>query len=358
MSIEFEQNFEAQEQEKEPASCQELLDEYNHRCETEGKPVGEILNVELTNPGSKVTEITAPIDDGDGREVVAGELTVYNPAQLESGLVAARVEPRDNHDSEIVFFDSTIQPNKLIQIPDAPVLKLEDPFVTTIGNKKLIGGVETYEKPGGILEYRTVIYPYQTSIEELQEQGGTPIQPIIEGPVGMKGIRPVELPDGRVGVFTRPQGKHGGRGKIGYLETGSLELSENQLERAEIIDGLFRDDEWGGVNEAKAMADGRIKVLGHIARLVENSNGSEPKKEYYPVTFIFDPTTRTTSELKIIATPDCLPKIKSKIPELDGVMYPGGLKENPDNTATLWVGGGDSAAGTIHLPKDPFAEVR
>lgn len=86
------------------------------------------------------------------------------------------------------------------------------------------------------------------------------------GPAMMKDIRLIELQDGRIGVFTRPQGEKGGRGMIGFTIIDSLEeLNEQTFLEAEIFQDQFVPEEWGGANEAQLLKNGHIGVLGHIA---------------------------------------------------------------------------------------------
>jgi len=347
---------------QEPKSCQELLDEYELNCEKVGRPTGEIIDVELIGPDFGATRIAAPIDDGSGREIVAGELTAFNPAPLPGGLVAARIEPRDDESSSrTVFFVSTENPNILTEMPDAPIFNLQDPFSMKIGDKRLFGGVETFPRTdgSGFLGFRTLIYEYEKDIKELQGPDGKIVEPMIKGPDGMKGIRLVELPGGRIGIFTRPQGEKGGLGKIGYFEVNSLEeITDADFEQAEIIPELFQDNEWGGVNEASILDDGRISVLGHIARFDESTDDQDPVREYYPITFIFDPSDRTIADLHIIATPDCVSPVIPKKPGLRKVMYPGGVTQEDDGTATLWSGLSDATIAKIRLPENPFENAR
>ena len=63
----------------------------------------------------------------------------------------------------------------------------------------MVGGVEIFPHPtiAGSLAWRTRFY---------HGSGGEDLQPFAVGPDGMKDIRLVELADGRIGVFTRPQG--------------------------------------------------------------------------------------------------------------------------------------------------------
>ena len=60
----------------------------------------------------------------------------------------------------------------------------------------------------------------------------------------MKDIRLILLSDNRIGVFTRPQGKIGGRGRIGFMIVNSLkelglDISENKIEQ--ITEEVVRD---------------------------------------------------------------------------------------------------------------------
>lgn len=86
------------------------------------------------------------------------------------------------------------------------------------------------------------------------------------GPAMMKDIRLIELQDGRIGVFTRPQGEKGGRGMIGFTIIDSLEeLNEQTFLEAEIFQDQFVREEWGGANEAHLLKNGHVGVLGHMA---------------------------------------------------------------------------------------------
>ena len=95
----------------------------------------------------------------------------------------------------------------------------------------------------------------------------------------MKDLRLVELQDGSIGVFTRPQGEKGGRGKIGFTRVASLEeLSIDQINKAPLLEGQFVDEEWGGCNEIHLLPNGILGVLGHIACFDEQGD-----RHYYLV---------------------------------------------------------------------------
>ena len=165
----------------------------------------------------------------------------------------------------------------------------------------------------------------------------------------MKDIRLISLPNGKIGVFTRPQGGKYDGGKIGYMEIDSLNdlKKKDILNNAEIIENQFPEGEWGGANELHLLEDGRIGVIGHIA--YEDEKG----KHYYAMAFIYDPKTKSSSPIKIIATRKNFPNGKAKSPKHDDIIFPGGLIRNGDDTATLYAGLGDAETGKIPIA-DPF----
>ncbi|MBI2363202.1 MAG: DUF1861 family protein, partial [Elusimicrobia bacterium] len=79
-----------------------------------------------------------------------GDRDVYNPtAPFETefrgkkvSVLAARVEPRESEASEVVFFRESRGAWR--PLPGAPVLGLQDPFVTKVGGELVVGGVETF----------------------------------------------------------------------------------------------------------------------------------------------------------------------------------------------------------------------
>ena len=96
--------------------------------------------------------------------------------------------------------------------------------------------------------------------------------------------------------------------------------------------------------------NGNLGILGHIAYI---SDGSE--KNYYPITFQFNPVTEEVSGIKIIARREDLPEGASKNQALENVLFPGGLIRIGDGTAKLYVGAGDAESYEITI-KDPFLE--
>lgn len=165
----------------------------------------------------------------------------------------------------------------------------------------------------------------------------------------MKDIRLVELPDRKVGVFTRPQGKMGGRGKIGYTVIDELnQLNAEVVDRAPLIKDHFIDEEWGGVNEVTILSNGLIGTLGHIARYDDRGN-----RHYYPMVFIYQPETNQITDMQMIAVRDDFPAGPAKRPDVADVLFSGGLVRRQNGKAELYVGVSDAEAHKAIID-DPF----
>lgn len=253
-------------------------------------------------------------------------------------VLAGRVEARDSESSQVVFFRKS--GGRWRPLPGAPVLALQDPFTTFIDGELVMGGVETFPKDGG-LGYRTVFYR-GGSLGELKR--------FAQGPDGMKDIRLAKLPDGRLLVVTRPQGAVGGRGKIATTVVAGLsDLNPAAIERAVPYDDLFAEGEWGGANELHSLQNGRVGVLGHVARFDEQG-----KRHYYPMAFTIDPETGARSPMKLLLERARLPEGASKRPDLEDVLFSGGLLRGRDGRASIFVGAGDAEAYRVEIV-DPFA---
>ncbi len=305
-----------------PKSAKELVAEFEQEEKLEP---GELIKFEGFHD-KDVYNITAPF--------------VVN----EKVYIAGRVEPRDKeYDSKIHFF----QQNNEGWVADTtiPPLDLQDPLIAKYGKGFVLGGVKVIapDEAESDIQYRTE-FLLSADLEKFTK--------FAEGPLRMKDIRILPLSESNedeIAVFTRPQGEIGGRGKIGFTIVSGLEaLATTDFLKSKIIEGQFKDEEWGGVNELHLLDDGRIGVLGHIAYFDEDN-----KKHYYAMSFIFDPKTEEATPIRVIATRKNFPAAPAKRPELEDIIFPGGLVQNSDGTATLYVGLSDTSAGKITIP-NPF----
>nr|WP_325167509.1 DUF1861 family protein [Lederbergia citri] len=296
----------------------QLLDEYRKNRQ---QPY-EKMRIPFTGvPEKDVYNITAPFED-DGELVIAG-----------------RVERRDSENSEVMFFVN--RDGHWIQRENSPVFQLQDPFFTKIGDELIFGGVEIFPHPTlqGALSWRTVFYRGK-NIANLEK--------FFEGPDGMKDLRLVEMKDGSVGIFTRPQGEKGGRGKIGFTKVKTLaELSVEVINDAPLFN-QFLDEEWGGANEIYLLSNGHLGVLGHIARFDDDGN-----RHYYSMVFAFNPENGEYSDIQIISERADFLEGPTKRPDLVDVVFSGGLVRHSDGKAELYAGISDADAQKIIIP-DPF----
>ncbi len=298
-------------------ACTELLQEYDrHR---------QVLKSEklIFNGVTKqdVYNIAAPLLEG------------------EEWIIPARVEPRSSENSQVMFFRQ--HEDKWMLATDLPQFNLQDPFWTHIHDELVFGGVEIFPHPmiTDALSWRTKFYR-GANLSNLEY--------FASGPDGMKDIRLAELPDGSIAVFTRPQGEVGGRGTIGYTQIASLnELTPQTIMDATLLE-QFVPEEWGGANEVHLLADGALGVVGHIAHFDQSG-----ARHYYGMTFVFDPIQRQASPMQIIGTRSDFPSGASKRPDLQDVLFSGGLMRLKDGTAWLYAGLSDAEAGRILIP-DPF----
>lgn len=302
-------------------TCQELLELYQR---SKKGIKGEKLEFKGVD-GRDVYNITAPFED-EGELVIAG-----------------RVEGRNTEYSDVIFFvnnENAWEPRK-----NTRSFKLQDPFYTKINGDLIFGGVEVWAKENkpDSLSWRTAFYKGK-NINQLEL--------FAKGPVGMKDIRLIELQDGRISVFTRPQGDIGGRGQIGFTTINSIEdLNTDMISNAELINKRFIEEEWGGSNELHRLKNGFIGVLGHIACFDSGIN-----KHYYSVVFSFNPDTREISPMKIIATRTDFEKGDAKRPDLTDAIFSGGLVRLGNGEAVLYAGVSDAEAHRILIP-DPFEEL-
>jgi hypothetical protein len=270
-----------------------------------------------------VYNITAPFTCGDVR------------------VIAARVEEREVEHADTMFFaehpDGIWRPP-----PGALVLRgLQDPCIARIAGEWVVGGVRF---PARLADGGT-----GWRMEFYRGRALAGLKHFLDGPDRMKDIRLVELAGGRVGVFTRPQGARGGRGKIGfYIANDPASINAPDIAAAPLLEDQCVETEWVGANEAHLLPDGTLGVLGHIACF-----DGEGRRHYYPMTFRLDPVTRRTTPVRIIARRDHFPACASKRPDLGDVVFSGGLLRRPDGTARLYSGLSDMEAGWLDLP-DPF----
>jgi hypothetical protein len=282
---------------------------------------GDLLNFEGVD-GKDVYNITAPFIFED------------------KPCIAGRVESRKSEkDFKTVFFEKRCESWR--PIPNIQTFDLQDPFVTKVDGEFIFGGTQTFLLPNNDTGYRINIFRGK-SLRALEQ--------FTSGPDMMKGIRILELPDKSIFVATRPIAPWvdgAGPGRIGFITVpGLCDLTPENILKAKIIPGLFKENEWGGVNELQLFENGLVGVLGHRSYIDCGPDG-QLLKHYQAITFKINPITLETSSVKVIATRKDFPIGPSKrSPELDDVYYPGGLLFIPNKLMTVYGGLGDTQPGS------------
>ncbi len=273
-----------------------------------------------------------------------GNQDVYNPTApfTVNGkkYLAARVEERDifwkdeRYSPKIMFFTPNNNSWRLDE--DAPVFNMmEDPFKTFIDGKIILGGVEVSRKNG---KFRTVF---------MEGRCLWSLKRFAVGPEMMKDIRLVQLCDGKIGVFTRPQGGEQKKGRIGFTIIDNLsELNKESIEKAEIIDRRLADNQWEGVNDAKLLKNGKIGVLLHGAEMQKDGN-----KVYKAETFVFCPNNRKIEKHKVVARRSNFPITPFKDPSIKDVLFPGEI----DYDYLFYTGVSDTSVGVKQII-NPYGE--
>lgn len=285
-----------------------------------------------------------------------GGKTVYNPTAPFKyngrSYMGVRVESLESElDSKTMF--AYKQSKSWMIDTSLPSLPLQDPSLIQLGNSVLLVGVHVEDGRANLIG-RTDFY-YGPEIDRLEH--------IASGPWDIKGIRLIDLGD-RLGVFTRPQLGEWGKGKIGYLEICSLDelkgMSETDWHSAKILEGLFNKDEWGGVNQVVKLSEDMFGIIGHVAHAAHDTGANgELRKHYYAMSFVFNISTKTYSDYKIIAQRSDFPPSQSKrSPELDDILFPAGIANvKNSHNVDLYAGISDYCCGKIRIP-NPFLNIR
>lgn len=278
-------------------------------------------------------------------------LDVYNTSVpfIDGGrtIIAGRVESRDSERSRTMFFEGSGTEWSLM--PDAPVFELQDPFVTHIDGELVLGGVYVDWDKNPIY-YETQFYRGK-SIYELKY--------VFSGPGYMKDIRLLQLADGRIAVFSRPNDeaikkKYSCVCKVGFAIAENMgDITPEFIYNAPFIEKLFPDNEWGGCNQLYDLGSGKIGVIGHRSwgEVIDGVH----HLHYYSMAFAVDCESGTHTQPKIIADRSCFPDAPAKQPRLADVTFTSGIVRLGGGKAMLYSGLSDACEGCI-LIDDPFLE--
>lgn len=149
--------------------------------------------------------------------------------------------------------------------------------------------------------------------------------------------------NGRLGVFVSI-GNY-----VKYSQFLSFEdMYEKNLMNAKRIVG-FANGEWGAVVDSVLLKNGKLGVLGYLARKMQFSKNYF----YYPFVFCLNPKTFETSSIRVLLRRGELPEGECRSPEFYNVILPGGIVRR-NNYARMYVSVGNFEGYFVKLI-DPFS---
>lgn len=236
-------------------------------------------------------------------------------------------------------------------VRDHMIYQLEDPYVAEIQGEITLGGTHVRKRSGEIDTFYGYFYR-GTDLEDLVY--------FTTGPDKMKDIRLVDLQDGRIGVFSRPRSaeireKYGSESMIGFAVIHSLEeLTDEVVQNATPIEGIFEQGEWGGCNQAYLLENGKIGIIGHQSYAQPLEGQDLTLAVYVNISFEFDPETFQVSNRKVIGTRSSYPWGAPKLPQLADCTFTSGIVVREDGKVDLYGGLGDTEEGRITIDH-PFS---
>ncbi|MDD3336803.1 MAG: DUF1861 family protein [Eubacteriales bacterium] len=283
---------------------------------------------------------------------------VYNcsiPFQWEGKeYLYGRVEKRDEWARSWVRLFERIGPDEYsLTQTDPMIYQLEDPYIQILGKEMVMGGTHVRKTNNETVDTFYGYFFRGTQLDDMHY--------FTTGPDYMKDIRLCPMPDGSIGVFSRPrnaevEAKYGSGAVVGFTTIKELgQLTAQVIADAPAIGALFGRGEWGGCNQCYPLKDGKIGVIGHKCYSEPSENGVT-LAVYLNVAFVFDPATHTATEPRVIATRQSYPAFPAKKPELIDCAFTSGIVRRTDGKVDLYSGIGDSAEGRVVID-DPFADL-
>ena len=264
-----------------------------------------------------------------------------------------RVEKRTEWATSVTMLFECKADGTFVRVEGVETYPLEDPFFLKIAGEYILGGTHVVKEKGKIKTYYVDFY-----------RGKSPfaLKYFTTGPDFMKDIRLVELPDGKIGVFSRPRcddimEKYGTISQVGYTVIDSLDdLDAEVIEKAAYIPEVFGKMEWGGVNQPVALQDDLIGLIGHQGYTMYENGVEYPI--YVNVAYVYRPSINRILEKKVIGVRSDYPDAECKRPALAYCAFTSGICDAADDgKVILYSGLGDSCEGKVEIP-DPFRSYR
>ncbi len=278
----------------------------------------------------------------------------YNPSagftNAQDLYRAVRVDSSDGKTKSVIFKHTNGDLKPYLE----RTFDLEDPFAFNIDGEIVFGGVQvdnSFDNEGRVVSrWRTILYRGKTIPE---------LRPFFTGPEGMKDIRLVKRPDGKIGVYTRPRNPGneslGGDGQIGYREFESLDALEEspasdlEIQNAPLLSFRFPEGEWGGVNHVQVVKDGRYKDWNLL--LIHRAYKANNARHYSAGALLHNPETSRIVDLGTLVKRSDFPPgpCKKEEESVEDVYIPTELVLN-GRRAKITGGMSDAEIGEAEIP--------
>lgn len=282
------------------------------------------------------------------------EYTVYNATppvwirvfgKMES-IIVGRVEKLDEWSSSHVHFFRRIDEHNygLMEeirpiIDKNPSVSIEDPSIITVQEEIILGVVRATHLSD---DHSDNIYDIKTSyyrgfdLSELEQFA------VVEG----KDSRICPVENGKIIWTPRPQGSFGGLGTIGYCELSSVDdLVRAKLDDVNLIEGLFSEGTWGGVNELH-FNPANPSIIGAVCHgAFQDIHG----KVYFVFWTVIDRPTQKVVDVIPLALRDDFPPTNAKLQELERVVFAAGIQYPKTGPPRLYGGLGDAYQGYVPI---------
>lgn len=227
-------------------------------------------------------------------------------------------------------------------------LPIEDPFIVQINGEFVVGGTHVVKEKGNVKTYYSYFYRGKDIFN---------LKYFTTGPNYMKDIRLVQLPESKIGVFSRPRSEEvkrlfGCESMVGFNCIQDLnDLCSEIINEAKFIDGFFEKDEWGGINQAFYLKDNYVGAIGHQS-YTSYSNGKE-MAVYINMAYIVDIQNLKVVAKKVIGTREDYPPAPSKTFGLSKCAFTSGIRLLNSKEVELYSGLGDAYEGKVII-ENPF----
>ena len=264
--------------------------------------------------------------------------------------ILGRVEARDRFACSVTYLFEEGADGAWYKVESFDALPIEDPCYTKVNGEIVVIGTHVVKERGRVKTY----YGYFFRGKDIFH-----LEYFTTGPKYMKDIRLVQLPENKIGVFSRPRCEktkalYGSESMVGFTIVSNLdELTAERIENAPYLQNFFEADEWGGVNQAFWLGDNWVGAIGHQSYTAYDEAGAE-RAVYLNTAYLVDINKNEVLEKKVIATRGDYPETPCKLKGLCDCAFTSGIVDETQAIVRLYSGLSDAGQGWVEI-ENPFS---